>query len=310
MHNKDLINIVKNFYNNNNFSIRETSRIFNIPKSTIHRWLHLDISFANKCKKDKYNNNFNKYKDFILDELKISPFCRAFDLQDKIFSKFHVKISLSSIYIYIHLLGFKFKKVSKRNFTNANSLSQQIFNFKDKIKNIKYNDIICIDESYFYSNSLNDYGWINQNFETLVHVKANPIKYTLVMALNSTKIISYEIFKNKNVDQTLFLNFLKNKVFPLCANKYILMDNAKFHKTKNIIEFFNNSNNKTLFILPYSPQFNHIENVFGIIKNKYKYNNNNNNNNSNSKNIIENIIKKFEYNLFYFYDHAFGNSKK
>lgn len=231
MHNKDLINIVIKFYNNNNFSIRKTSEIFNIPKSTIHRWLHLDFSFNNKFKKT--NNSVNEYKKFISIELKNYPFNRAIDLQRKIFSKFNVKLSLSSIYIYIHQLGFKFKKVPKRNFTNKNLLIQQRQNFTNKIKNIKYKDIICIDESYFYTNSFNDYGWLHKNLETYVHNKANPIKYTLLMAIDSKKIISYEIFKNKNVDQNLFLNFLKTKVFPLCDNKHILMDNAKFHKNKD-----------------------------------------------------------------------------
>jgi transposase len=309
MHNKDLINIVKNFYNNNNFSIRKTSEIFNIPKSTIHRWLHFNVSLNNKSSRANIEN-INKFKNFIHDELQIYPFNRAIDLQNKIFSKFNIKISLSSIYIYTHQLGFKFKKISKRNFTNKNFLSKQRQNFENKIKNIKYNDIVCIDESYFFSNSLNDYGWLHKNSETYVHNKANPIKYTLLMAINSNKIISYEILKNKNTDQTLFLNFLKNKVFPLCHNKYILMDNAKFHKSKIISDLFDNSNNKSLFIPPYSPQFNPIENVFGIIKNKYKYCNNNNNDNNDNTSIIENIISKFNLDLFYFYEHAFNNSTK
>ena len=37
MHNKQMINIVQNFYNNNNFSVRQVAEIFNIPKSTIHK---------------------------------------------------------------------------------------------------------------------------------------------------------------------------------------------------------------------------------------------------------------------------------
>ena len=88
------------------------------------------------------------------------------------------------------------------------------------------------------------------------------------MAISCDNIVSYEIFKNKNIDQFIFYNFLKNKVFPICNNKYILMDNAKFHKTKILFDLFRESKNTVLFIPPYSPQYNPIENVFGIIKNK------------------------------------------
>ena len=313
MHNKNLINIVKKFYDNNNFSIRKVSEIFNIPKSTVHRWLHCDANSSNKKHRTNKNaQNIYNYKILISDELKKYPFCRAVDLQKKIHNKFGLKISISSIYIYVHQLGFRFKKVPKRNFTNKNLLLEKRQKFKNKIKNIKYKDVICIDESYFYSNSINEYGWLNKNSETLVHTKANPIKYTLLMAISCYKIVSYEIFKNTNADQNLFCSFLKNKVFPLCSHKYILMDNAKFHKTKLINDLFNNSNNKQLFIPPYSPQFNPIENVFGVIKNKYKYLNNNNNNceNNRDNNVMCNIILNFNYDLRYFYDHAFFYSKK
>jgi predicted DNA-binding protein YlxM (UPF0122 family) len=42
MYPKNMISIVANFYNNNDYSIREIADIFNISKSTIHRWLNSD----------------------------------------------------------------------------------------------------------------------------------------------------------------------------------------------------------------------------------------------------------------------------
>lgn len=304
MHNKDLIDIIKNFYINNIFSIRQVAEIFKIPKSTVHRWLHLDI--VKDASKVKIQNNQNtekrnKYKKIIYNELTVDPLLKAKELQQIILKKTTNTISISSIYIYIHQLGFTFKKVQKRNFTNEIILLKQQQIFENKIKNIKYKDIICIDESYFYSNSHNDYGWVNNKTETIVYNKANPTKYTLIMAINHNKIVSYDLIKNKNVNQILFLNFLKNKVFPFCDNKYILMDNVRFHKTKVITELFHNSNNKLLFIPPYSPQYNPIENVFAIIKNKYKQYHNVHN--------ISSIIEHFDLDLWNFYDHAFNNFK-
>lgn len=269
MHNKDFINIIKNFYSNNNFSIREVAKIFNISKSTIHRWIHIN----NSNETNKINpklNKINKYKKIIHEQIIINPLLNAKELQNIILEKTKIKISTSSIYIYIHQLGFTFKKIPKRNYTDKDILLKKQQIFENKIKSIKFKNIICIDESYFYSNTNNDYGWINikNKSETLIYNKANPIKYTLIMAISCDNIVSYEIFKNKNIDQFIFYNFLKNKVFPICNNKYILMDNAKFHKTKIIFDLFKESKNTVLFIPPYSPQYNPIENVFGIIKNK------------------------------------------
>ena len=44
------------------------------------------------------------------------------------------------------------------------------------------------------------------------------------------------------------------------------MDNVSFHKSKRIIELVKSTNNKLLFIPPYSPDFNPIEEVFSEMK--------------------------------------------
>jgi transposase len=308
MHNKQMINIVQNFYNNNNFSLRRIAEIFNIPKSTIHRWIcynQIVKNSKNNTKKLKQNLSAQIYMKIIDNQIKINPFLSAKDIQNIIFLETKSKISVGSIYIYIHKLGFTFKKVPKRNYSDKNKLKLLQDLFKNKIKNIKFKDIICIDETCIYSNMINEYGWVKKDYDTLVYTKANPKKYTIIMAISCNKIIAYEILKNINVDQNLFHNFLKNKVFPLCNNKYVLMDNVRFHKTQNIIDLFDTLNNKILFIPPYSPQFNPIENVFGVIKNKYKKINDKNNC---EKNII-NIIENFDYDLWNFYDHAFNDTK-
>ena len=53
------------------------------------------------------------------------------------------------------------------------------------------------------------------------------------------------------------------------------MDNVSFHKSKSITNSLIN-NNKILYIPPYSPQFNPIEEVFSFVKNKIKFTSNSN----------------------------------
>lgn len=45
------------------------------------------------------------------------------------------------------------------------------------------------------------------------------------------------------------------------------MDNAKFHKSKDVIE---NSGNKIIYLLAYNPNLNPIENLFSQFKNHIK----------------------------------------
>ncbi len=70
--------------------------------------------------------------------------------------------------------------------------------------------------------------------------------------------------------KNIFYNYLENELLPKIRNKYILMDNVSFHRSKEIIEIIKKSGNEVLFIPPYSPQFNPIECVFHILKSKLR----------------------------------------
>jgi transposase len=48
------------------------------------------------------------------------------------------------------------------------------------------------------------------------------------------------------------------------------MDNVSFHKSKEIKELILKSKNKIIYIPPYSPEYNPIEGVFHILKNKIR----------------------------------------
>ena len=51
---------------------------------------------------------------------------------------------------------------------------------------------------------------------------------------------------------------------------FIVMDNVRFHKSKNIQELINNSQHTAHFLPPYSPMFNPIETCFSKLKNHVK----------------------------------------
>jgi len=92
-------------------------------------------------------------------------------------------------------------------------------------------------------------------------------KYSLVLAINMKNILSYEI-QTVNFNRHNFYSFLQEKLLPIIRNKTILMDNASFHKCKEIIRLIEHSGNRVLFIPPYSPQYNPIEIVFRMMKSR------------------------------------------
>ncbi len=95
-----------------------------------------------------------------------------------------------------------------------------------------------------------------------------------------------------NISKSTIGRWIKNSYVP---HKSILMDNIRFHKTKELVQVVLLNKSKLLFIPPYSPQFNSIEYVFNIIKTKFRQLNNN----TDCLKLINNILFSVTfYNIY------------
>ena len=277
-------------------SYRYVAELLNIGKSTIHRWVN-DITHSNKI--NKYN--INELVQFIKESIDENKFITINQIKNKLNKKFNIQFSPSFIYtIIIKKLQYSYKKINKKLFNGSyEKLREKQEIFIEEVKNIDKNKIICIDETYLRSNHITNYGWAPKS-DRLVHYNlSNPIKYSIITAITNKRIIRCEIHKC-NINSVIYKDFIKNLISKY-NNHYFLMDNVVFHKTKDINELFEKSNNKQLFIPPYSPEFNPIEQVFSQIKNNLKK--------FNDKNIIKRISKSFKLvsreNLHNYYKNAF-----
>jgi transposase len=167
------------------------------------------------------------------------------------------------------------------------------------MKKIDTNNVICIDETYIYSNYCSNYGWAKIGHPLVSYVKSNPIKYSIIMSISKKGTIKYQIIKG-NVNGDIFYNFMimMNESY---TNSYFLMDNVNFHKSKKLQLLMSTSTNKLLYIPPYSPQYNPIEEVFSQIKSYIKQ--------CNNKNVIDKFIKGIKQvtiqHLINYYKHSF-----
>ena len=77
------------------------------------------------------------------------------------------------------------------------------------------------------------------------------------------------------------------------------MDNAKFHKTRKIKEFFQqNPNIILIYNATYSPEYNPIEIIFGVTKHYFKYENQINRPYQFTCNIIEKSLRSIKEQVF------------
>ena len=86
-----------------------------------------------------------------------------------------------------------------------------------------------------------------------------------------TSLYLYE----ENFDADIYINFLKEamlemKEFSGEENVVMQMDNARYHWTNQVLQFYQKNNIKVIDWPPYSPDLNPIENLWSIMKDKLK----------------------------------------
>jgi transposase len=91
------------------------------------------------------------------------------------------------------------------------------------------------------------------------------------MAISSCKIIINQKQKEAFTKQT-FNTFVLDKLVPLLDSniKVLLMDNVSFHKNKELHSQLITKGITCLYIPPYSPRCNPIEEVFSVMKRRFK----------------------------------------
>ena len=130
--------------------------------------------------------------------------------------------------------------------------------------------IIFIDESGFSLSMRRSFGraplGIREN-KVVSSIRSKNI--TLIASISCNKVWTFKVHEgsvnrdvfNQCLDQ-LFADFDLHGV----PNSLIIMDNVKFHKTEVVTDKINNSRHKLLFLPPYSPFLNTIEELFNQIK--------------------------------------------
>lgn len=126
---------------------------------------------------------------------------------------------------------------------------------------------IYIDESGFTKSSPRRYGYdLKGDTPTVEHDSAERNVYNVLGALHEGKLIAVAYCKKPINGPTFHYwveNFLLNSI---PENSLIVLDNARFHKLKETVELIESAGHVVLWLPPYSPQLNPIEQVWAHIK--------------------------------------------
>ena len=254
-------------------SLRKVECLTSISKSTISRW--------NSCK-ENITRSKNKTKvPLIIHSIrliyKMNVFFTIKDVIDYVKNKLNINVSYNLVRnLLLKDMNLTYKKCKYANYVNEDKLKIKTVEFHHLFR--KYynmnNLVVSIDEIGFSKRVNPLYSWSIKGKTKYIKNKIDSVKNrntSVCSCITSNGDIKYEI-SNKPFNRESFLSFLQNLDFP--KGTILLIDNVSFHHSKIVKEYITEKGWVSLYTPPYSPWFNPIENIFGIIKNQYRKNKN------------------------------------
>jgi transposase len=245
-------------------SMRKVASIFDIGTSTVSRWARNGIAIQKRVYVP--TKMMVDVVGAIKGLLSHDPCMDLRLLCTRIFATFGVRISKSLASTAIRRAGFSRKK-ARIQFTpkSADELSEARTSFCKHVFSYRGRRVIFVDESGFsMRNSPTMLGYAPKG--TPVRIFTRPPRgrsISLIAAISNFGFWSC-FTRTGSVDSATFASFLSTAGIP--SGGVIVMDNAAIHRTRHVHETIAALGCEPLFIPPYSPDFNAIENIFGIMK--------------------------------------------
>ncbi len=128
-------------------------------------------------------------------------------------------------------------------------------------------NIVYMDETGFRKEAYRPHGWTFKGEKIYGDVSGNNRKnINLIMAQNKKRKLAPMLFEF-SCDSLLVNSWLEEQLMPeLKKPSVVVMDNAPFHKKKDIAAILESHGHAFLPLPPYSPDFNPIEKTFGSLK--------------------------------------------
>lgn len=167
--------------------------------------------------------------------------------------------------------------------------------FARNIEFICDSNFVFLDETGCNLHITRNYGYSPVNTKAYKVVKGNRGQnISCMVAIKNSGVIAYKI-KDGAFNGESFLEFINAYLinhFLANPSDILVMDNCRFHHKREVVGFLRNSGIRHMFLPPYSPQLNPIEEYFSFLKSKLAGNHTHLNNRNDLKVKIEQILNE------------------
>jgi transposase len=278
-HSKDYKLTAVKYYLTHNKTMRDVcNKIFNCKIQSLSRWkikYNKDGNIKRKERKHKNTKITPEIISFVKNYVKIYPTTTLWEFSKLINDKYKIKLSDHSIYNILHQNKITRKKLRSKYYPEKKEGQEKedLEIFYKKLKKFSYDKTICLDETSIYLNMKLSYGRSKSGTRVIDKTYKYPYKrYNLLFAISANKIIGYVLYKDLKggLKTQNILDFYNDYIKDKYKNYLIIMDNAVIHRSKQIREVIENTNNNLLYSVPYHPETNAIEEFFSQLKHYIK----------------------------------------
>lgn len=191
-------------------------------------------------------------------------------------SKFGFMISFQTFRHMVKNMGLRYRKIAKTTLNkNTSNLNLNVFtaNLLNALCNKKAL-VLFFDITSFSDSSFKQNAWTFINFKNN-QPKQFTYNLTHLFGLISLEKNFYFKFFKGNINNFDIIHFLKGAINHLKKTHpkkklYIILDNARLHKTKYFLNFAALNLINLIFTLPHHPMLNCIEYCFRFLKSRFK----------------------------------------
>jgi len=131
---------------------------------------------------------------------------------------------------------------------------------------------VYVDESGFERTTYRSRGWACKGQRVAGERSGNPRPRTSLLAAKWGQRLLAPVLFEGNTNAEWFNIWLEDHLFKeLPPHSILIMDNAAFHKTAKTRALIEQAGHTLLYLPPYSPDFNPIEQDFATMKKRRQY---------------------------------------
>ena len=139
--------------------------------------------------------------------------------------------------------------------------------YQEQIKDIPPEKIAYVDECGIDTYLYREYGYAVRGQQVLGRIRGRKYKRCGIVAAKMADRIPAPFEYTGTMDSGLFESWFSDQLLPsLDKGTVIVMDNASFHSKKRLFFAAQNAGCRLLFLPPYSPELNPIENFWAWLK--------------------------------------------